>query len=243
MSDFLKGLFFVRKCFVCGAVLPDAEKSTAFCPKCLLEYEKLGRAVCRKCKNREWDCICIPEKLKNEIAFSAHLFAYESALSKTIIFALKRQNLSTLQNFLSEELAKRLSVYDLSDYTITFAPRKPKSAREYGFDQAEILAKGTAHILDLPFEIIFKHSHFSKLQKELNAQERIENAEKSYALCADVIPETKGLLIIDDVITTVSTLSVLISLAKSAGYQKIAVACVAKTGGRTLPVPAKENFL
>ena len=214
---------------LCGEVLPDAEKSTAFCPKCLLEYEKLGRAVCEKCGKKEKECDCLPSVLKNQIAFSAHLFAYESELSKTLIFALKRKNLSALQHFLSLELSKRLSVYDLSDYTVTFAPRKPKSVREYGFDQAEILASGVADALGLPFEDVFKHAHFSKLQKELRANERAENAEKSYTLRAGVRPETRGLLIIDDVMTTGSTLAVLTALAKDAGYEKVAVACVAKT--------------
>ena len=158
-----------------------------------------------------------------------HLFAYESALSKTLIFSLKRKNLATLQNFLSAALAERLCACDLADYTVTFAPRKPKSVREYGFDQAEILASGVADALGLPFEDVFKHAHFSKLQKELRANERAENAEKSYTLRAGVRPETRGLLIIDDVMTTGSTLAVLTALAKDAGYEKVAVACVAKT--------------
>ncbi len=244
MIDFLKGIFFVRKCMICGAVLPDAEKDTAFCPKCLLEYEKLGREVCGKCGKRERECACVPGKLKGEISFSAHLFAYENALSKQLIFALKCKNLGTLQHFLSADLAKRVSAYDLSDYTVTFAPRKPKSVREYGFDQAEILAKNIAKKLDLPFEMVFQHAHFSKLQKELNAEERAENAEKSYALRTDPVSVTRGLLIIDDVMTTGSTLAVLASLAKDAGYEKIAVACVAKTTGNWAPPkPAKENFL
>ena len=243
MIDFLKGLLFVRKCLICSAVLPDGEKDTAFCPKCLLEYEKLGRVVCKKCGKKEKECTCIPSVLENKIVFSAHLFGYESELSKTLLFTLKRKNLTALQNFLSSQLINRLSVYDLSDYTVTFAPRKPKSVREYGFDQAEILAKNIAKACALPFEPLFRHAHFSKLQKELNAKERAENAEKSYTLRADAIPETKGLLIVDDVMTTGSTLAALVTLAQSIGYEKIAVVCVAKTVGRALPTPAKENFL
>ena len=228
---------------ICGTVLPDADQKTPFCPKCFLEYEKLGRELCTKCGKKEKECRCVPFSLRKQVSFSVHLFAYQSELSKTIIFALKRKNLSTLQNFLAAELAARLSSYDLSDYTVTYAPRKPKSVREYGFDQAEILAKGVAKQLSLPFDDIFQHAHFSALQKELNAKERAENAEKSYSLRSDVRPETKNLLIVDDVMTTGSTLATLVRLAKEAGYENVAVACLAKTIGRALPVPAKENFL
>lgn len=229
MIDFIKGLFFVRKCLVCGEVLPDAKKDTAFCPKCLLEYEKLERAHCPTCGRAEKSCGCVPELLWGELSFSAHLFAYESDLSKRLIFSLKRNNLSTLQNFLADALARRLSAYELSGYTVTYVPRKPKSVREYGFDQAEILAALLADALSLPMADVFSHARFSALQKELNEKERMENAEKSYSLCRGFERKTDKLLILDDVMTTGSTAKALVSLARSAGYREVAFVTVAMT--------------
>ena len=229
MIDFLKGILFVRKCLVCGKILPDAEKETALCPQCLALYEELEEKFCPDCGLAERFCACVPSALKGKISFSAHLFSYESPLSKTLIYSLKRKNLSALQHFLAERLSDLLMFRDLSDYTVTFAPRKPKSVREYGFDQAKILAKLLSRYLLLPFDTVFSHRHFSKLQKTLNAEERRENAKKSYVLHSDFERETDKLLIIDDVMTTGSTLSALISLAKEAGYREIAVVTVAKT--------------
>lgn len=229
MIDFLKGILFVRKCLVCGKILPDAEKETALCPHCLALYEGLEEEICSDCGLAERICACVPSTLKGKISFSAHLFSYESPLSKTLIYSLKRNNLSCLQNFLVRRLWDRLGFSDLSDYTVTFAPRKPKSVREYGFDQAKILAKLLAKQLSLPFDSVFSHRHFSKLQKTLSAKERKENAEKSYVLRADFERETDKLLIVDDVMTTGSTLAALISLAKEAGYREVAVVTVAKT--------------
>ena len=219
----------MRKCLVCDTVLPEAERETAFCPVCLSAYEKLETELCEICGSEERECICLPSPLEGKISFSAHLFAYESPLSQTIIYSFKRKNFASLQYFLAERLTRRLDTYDLSGYTVTYAPRKPKSVREYGFDQAKILARLLAKNRALPFEDVFSHAHFSKLQKTLNAKERKENAEKSYALKYFFERETENLLIVDDVMTTGSTLAALVCLAKKAGYREIAVVTVAKT--------------
>ena len=119
---------------------------------------------------------------------------------------------------------------ELSDYTVTFAPRKPRSVRIYGFDQAEVLARLSAERLQLPFVRMFRHARFSKLQKRLNVKEREINADKSYFLREEFVRETDKLMIFDDVMTTGSTLSALIALAKSAGFCEVSVVCIAKTG-------------
>ena len=119
---------------------------------------------------------------------------------------------------------------DLSDFTMTYAPRKPKSVRVYGFDQSKIVAELAAKRLQIPFAQVFCHSRFSKLQKRLDASERGKNAIKSYFLNKDYVRETDKLLIFDDVTTTGSTLFALITLAKEAGFKEISVVCIARTG-------------
>lgn len=233
MIDFIKGMLFVRKCLICGEAMPNAKENTVFCSKCLLEYEKLGRAKCKKCGKQEKECRCVPEKLRGKVSFSVHLFAFESELSRTILYSLKQRNIGTLQNFLADELEKALLRVipreELKEYSVTYAPRKPKSVREYGFDQAEILAERLSERLDIPMADMFVHARFSALQKYLNAEEREHNAKKSYSLRCGFSPETEKLLILDDVMTTGSTLSCLVSLAKEIGYREIAVIFVAKT--------------
>lgn len=156
-----------------------------------------------------------------------HLFAYDTPLSKTLIFALKHRDFKPLQDFLGEELATLL--VDTSGYAITYAPRKPRSVRGYGFDQAEALALVISEERELPLVEIFSHAHRSKLQKNLNAEERAENAKKSYALRNRFAREHEKLIIVDDVMTTGSTMATLVSLAKEVGYKEIAVVCVART--------------
>ena len=226
MIELWKNLFFVRKCLLCGEILTES-KEGVFCPKCRLEYEKLKRRPCRACGKPQSACGCMPDKLKHEIAGAVHLFAYDDPFSKTVIFTLKRRDFKPLQVFLGEELASLFG--DIAEYEITFAPRKPKSVREYGFDQAEALARVISDEKNVPLADIFTHARRSELQKNLNAEARAENAEKSYALQRSFTREREKLIIVDDVMTTGSTMAKLVSLAKEAGYKEIATVCVART--------------
>ena len=64
----------------------------------------------------------------------------------------------------------------------------------------------------------------------MNVKAREINADRSYFLREDFVRRTDKLLILDDVMTTGSTLSSLISLARSAGFSEVSVVCIAKTG-------------
>lgn len=232
MNNFLKGLFFVRKCIVCGKALPDADRDAVFCDGCFGEYEKLCRDVCPNCGNPEYACRCVSRKLRGKVGFAAHLFTFHDPLSRAIVYSVKLKNLRHLQRFLASELADLIegTGEDLSDFTVTFAPRKPRSVRIYGFDQAEVLARLSAERLQLPFARMFRHARFSKLQKRLSVKAREINADRSYFLREDFVRRTDKLLILDDVMTTGSTLSSLILLARSVGFQEVSVVCIAKTG-------------
>ena len=226
MIEFLKRLLFVRKCLFCGELLVET-KEDVFCPKCRLEYEKMKRRTCSICGKPHEKCACMPMKLKPLADSAVHLFAYEDSYSKTLVFRLKRKDCRPLQLFLGKELAKCLS--DVSGYAVTYAPRTQQSVRKYGFDQAKALARVIEEEHGIPLVEPFLHAIFSKLQKNLNAEERSENAEKSYTLKKRFVREHDHLILVDDVMTTGSTMAKLVSLAKEAGYQTVTVVCVAMT--------------
>ncbi len=231
MIEFLKGLLFVRKCIFCGEVLTEKTDSV-FCPKCRLEYEKLKRVPCRICGKKQTLCRCMPENDSGLACSAVHLFEYDDELSRRILFLLKRKNLRVLQQFLSREIAFAISGAlgdDVSHYSITFAPRAPKSIRVYGFDQAKRLCRGISGALGIPMVELFRHRRYSEQQKRLNAEARGENARKSYELHHGFVQKTKGLIIVDDVITTGSTVMTLSLLAREAGFSEILIATAART--------------
>lgn len=228
MIDFIKSLFFVRRCFSCGEVLANDD---LFCDKCRLEWDKLTRVPCKTCGKKQRECACVPTKMRTEVTRGIHLVLFDDELARRVIYATKRRMTNTLCHFLARSLSRviRDEIDDLSDFAITYAPRKPKSVREYGFDQAELLADAIAEELSLPMIDLFCHAHVSKLQKNLGASERAENAKKSYFLRGDAHAPTKKLMIVDDVITTGSTMASLAALAKTLGFEEIVVVTIAGT--------------
>ncbi len=218
---------------LCDRAMPDADEDAVFCEDCEREYRKLCRDICPSCEKTERECRCVSRKLRGMVGFSAHLFSFYDDVSRKIVYAFKLKNDPHLQHFLARELADLIleaTGGDLSDLTLTFAPRKPRNIRIYGFDQSKVLATLVAQRLHMPIAEIFGHRRFSELQKRLNMKQRAKNAGKSYFLRKDFVRGSDKLLIFDDVMTTGSTLAALTVLAKAAGFREVSVVCIAKTG-------------
>jgi ComF family protein len=225
----LINLIFPKKCVFCG----EFTGGEALCPVCAAKYEQMKLVPCKRCGEPQSLCRCRAEKLwgKREVR-ARHLFAYDGEMAKSLIYKLKRKNLSSLQEFFAHELALliRQELRRGEKYIITYAPRSKKSVREYGFDQAELLAKGASKSFRFPIEDVFeRESGANTEQKKLGAAERAENAKSAFRLCEGAEIEGKTLIIIDDVTTTGSTAARLCELALSAGAAGIVFISVAKT--------------
>ena len=225
----LINLIFPKKCVFCG----EFTGGEAFCPVCAAKYEQMKLMRCRHCGEAHSLCRCRPEKLWGEKKVRArHLFAYDGDMAKVLIYKLKRKNLSSLQNFFGTELALliRQELRRGEEYIITYAPRAIRSVREYGFDQAELLAKAASKSFGFPMEEVFEREcGADREQKKLGKEARAENAKSAFLLCKDAEVEGKTLIIIDDVTTTGSTAARLCELALGAGAESIVFISVAKT--------------
>lgn len=225
----LINLIFPKKCAACGEFTGDA----VFCAVCEAKYEQMKRVPCGRCEKAHSLCRCRAQNLIGEKRVTArHLFAYSGDMAKSLIYKLKRKNITSLQKFFAEELAALIKeeLRRGEEYTVTYAPRAEKSVREYGFDQAEMLALGAAKVLDLPLDDIFERERGANVQqKTLGRYEREDNARGAFRLCECAEVAGKTLIIIDDVTTTGSTAARLCALALDAGAKRIIFISVAKT--------------
>ena len=226
--DHVLNLIFPRTCAVCGDAA-DARSDYALCIYCGNEFEILKSEICPSCLAPQMMCRCRPAFSGGKNVKYAHLIEYKSEFSKKLIFALKRKNSAPLRRFLASELSSLVKV-DKSETEIAFAPRRRASVREFGFDQSKELAAALSKKTGARLVKLFNHRRGGDEQKALGAYERRDNADDSYALSKSALLRGEKLIIVDDVITTGSTVRTLCELASLAGAEDITVLTVAKTG-------------
>jgi len=118
---------------------------------------------------------------------------------------------------------------DIKYDIITWVPLSSKRERTRGYDQAMLLALATALELgDVAAETLIK-PHDVQAQSELGGkEERSANISGAYVAMDPELVEGKRVLLIDDVITTGSTLSECARVLLSAGAVGIVCATLAR---------------
>lgn len=91
------------------------------------------------------------------------------------------------------------------DY-ITYVPMHKKAKKKRGYNQSELLAKELSKILGIPcVETLTKIKH-TKPQHKLKSKERLKNLKGVFKITDKNLIKDKSILIIDDIITTGTTL-------------------------------------
>lgn len=109
---------------------------------------------------------------------------------------------------------------------VTCVPMHKSSLKQRGYNQAMLLAKCCAEIMNLPYEdTLIKHKK-NKAQHSIKASERAENVKGVYKIADKNIVENKRILLIDDIITTGSTLGECAKILSKSGSVKVCCATV-----------------
>jgi ComF family protein len=146
------------------------------------------------------------------------IFPYSGKYRKLLSMYKFKKNLS-LAKFLAEKILEILREPLLKDAVIVPVPPRPGKIKDTGWDQVDYLVKRLIRLSkdDVSLCRCLKRTK-SKTQKQLDRAERIENLKGRISVCAK-IPKT--VLIIDDVITTGSTMEVCSSVLKENGAEKV----------------------
>jgi ComF family protein len=86
-------------------------------------------------------------------------------------------------------------------------PLHPARLRQRGFNQAALLAEGAAAILGVPVEHALVRTRRTNPQVALGATERMSNVTDAFALAPGHAVAGRSFVLVDDVITTGSTLA------------------------------------
>ena len=107
-------------------------------------------------------------------------------------------------------------------------PLHPARERERGFNQAALLAELISERMSIQSKPILKRIRYTTTQTAFDRAERMENLRNAFCLRKNMNVRSLRVLLIDDVLTTGSTLSECARVLKDAGALSVYAATAAR---------------
>lgn len=208
--------FLPRTCVSCDKKLTPEENS--ICENCFVKIKTADATFLDSEFKRKFE----EEKIINDFL---SLFVFdENSPIRDLLHGLKYDKKFRLGIFLGKILAanfdEKIKTWD-ADFIIAVPLHKLKKA-ERGFNQSYYVAMGLVKNLDVKVKTgIIKRKRFTVTQTKLNAEERKENMKDAFVIKNKKIIEGKNIILLDDVITTGSTVSECAKVLKQNGANNI----------------------
>lgn len=215
MIQRLLNLLFPEKCVLCGAIL---------------EKEELD--LCHRCRVEAPDCPVSGKKLPFVDSWAA-VWYYEDTARKSLLrykFGGRRSYAQTYGRLLAMKLQRECPEgFDLLTYVPTGRWRKWKR----GFDQVELLARETGKQLGMEVFPLLKKVRRTHVQSRIRSEARRRaNVLGAYAVAQTESVKGKRILLLDDIITTGSTIGECARVLLTAGAKEVYCGAVAKARHR-----------
>ncbi len=235
-----RDILFPPYCVGCNDLLePFVNPPVIFCPKCR-ETWNTARADAAE------------TAASAAVQGHAYLTFYRSGqtdgVPERLIYHLKHLGDDRSFTFVANELAFSVQIAiravteTLPDGTLdpslpplfTHPPRRPSAVNKDGFDQAGRLAKALARVSGGTYARLLRRTRrLSQEQKRLSADDRTDNAARSYRVPAKVYDRLRGRVVVlcDDLCTTGATLAQCEKLLLDAGAACVLWVTVSQTAG------------
>jgi len=223
LKDFILDLIFPLECIGCGG------EGRYLCASCQAKIELTPQFYCALCKqSSELGRIC--PVCQKDTALRAIWVAtdYNNKILQDLIHNLKYNYLEEISADLALLIAKYLEVSKIfeqfqinKDNTILIpVPLHKKRFLGRGFNQSELLANQLSNLLGFKQAKILQRNKNTQTQINLKRIERQENVKDAFTLKGNFDPNKK-IILIDDVVTTGSTLKECAKVLQQAGYKEI----------------------
>lgn len=202
--------------YIIASVFPE------HCPYCG-QPVTVGTPACAECEQH------FPETIRECFAKGGYPCAAPFSYDGVFAEAIKNYKFHGRKDYtekLSEQIAKAVSRSFENvrfDY-VTCVPMHKNQLKIRGYNQSQLLAKGVAKTLNIPYsDLIIKHKE-NEPQHSLTSNQKRDNVKGVYK--AINIDRIKGnnILVIDDIITTGYTLGECCKVLQKAGAKKICCA-------------------
>ncbi len=211
-------LLFPQRCVFCNKITGFEEYC---CKRCAEQLNKLDQPICKVCGKPLKSCVCSYQKLFFRRCVSA---AEYDAFTERGVLKLKtgiQRDAATYFAALLQPVVEREYDKIKLDYILA-VPMERNKRRRQGYNHAEEIAKELSNKLNLPFlpGILMRNSAVPL--HTMDREERIRQASLCYEISSQ--PSRligKTILLVDDVVTTASTLNRCAELLLSCGAAQV----------------------
>ena len=190
-------------------------------PKFCCGCDKLGIFLCHKCYERI-TFLNLPPQLSNILYVDQVIAAAEFSFPiDRLIKTLKYQSVQAIGLTCARLLYYAVNIPKAD--VITAVPLHPKRQRERRFNQAETIAQQLSKLIKKPYlPLLIKTKHTKNLARSHNTLNRQELVKESFCFNTDYLDHHfKSVLIIDDVVTTGSTIDACAKELKNNGFSQV----------------------
>lgn len=239
MKPVLENFLCVFKCPVCLEPVALGEEEGVLCPVCRAKFESEKREVCVDCGLPAPLCRCPGEFMPKDdsgrlVKLSFYRAGSRSATDRLVVrlkHCLDRRAFDFTAGQLTPGIISELEMRGVApaDSVITYAPRSARSERRDGFDQGRELSLAISRATGIRHEeLLFRLKH-SRMQKSLDSEQRHRNAAEAFRTGKGLSLAGHSVILVDDVVTTGSTMNACAALLKRAGAENIICVAIAKT--------------
>lgn len=205
-------LLFPQKCTFCRKLLQKGEVGMCKACEAALPYTSGGGA-----QTGDFFEVCVsPLYYEDDVRNAILRFKFHEVTAYAGLFG------KLIADCIQNELQDR---YDL----ISWVPLSAKRLKKRGYDQAGLLAMSAALELgDVAVETLIKHTDVPAQSGMGSAEKRRANISGSYCAADPELIVGKRILLIDDIVTTGSTLAECSRVLLSAGADEVVCATLAR---------------
>ncbi|MDR1526402.1 MAG: ComF family protein [Dysgonamonadaceae bacterium] len=198
----LISLFYPPLCMGCSEALITGEKF--LCSNCFDDLPKTNYHFCKD--NRAYEQLLTRFPVQKA---SAYLYYTKDGLGQKLVAAIKYQGNRVFGEWMGALMAGDLrssGFFDGIDYLVP-VPLHKKKQWDRGFNQSEILAKGILSVTGIPLDNrVLYRAKANVSQTRKGVFERWKNTQDLFQVENTVVFQNKHILLVDDVLTTGSTL-------------------------------------
>jgi ComF family protein len=226
-------LLYPATCTICGR---HVRARQYLCDGCEAKIIRIVPPFCERCSepfpasiNTAFTCANCAHRT---IYFDAAVAAYRGrGIVRDVIHEFKYNRQMHLRHLVARWLRAALDDERLRDRefdVIVPVPLHPARQRERGFNQASLLAELLSAHTSIPCRPLLKRIRYTTTQTALDRSERMENLHNAFRLRKNADVRGLRVLLIDDVLTTGSTLSECARVLKRAGARSVHAATAAR---------------